>query len=208
MTTQRQSVFWNKLAPKYSKMPVEDVPAYEDTLTAVRALIQPTDNVLEIGCGTGSTAIKLAPSAHHWTATDVSTEMVRIAQEKTGPANVEFLALHADQEIPNAPFDTICGFNILHLVPDVELTLQHLFQHLKPGGLLISKTPCLSGMSFFVRLLIPVMQFFGKAPPVLFLSQDTLLSHMRAAGFQIKQSKTFGKGKDTHFIVAEKPESY
>ncbi|MEL6287025.1 MAG: class I SAM-dependent methyltransferase, partial [Pseudomonadota bacterium] len=38
--------------------------------------------VLELGCGTGSTALLLAPSVAQITGTDISGEMVRIANGK------------------------------------------------------------------------------------------------------------------------------
>ncbi len=72
--------FWDRHAPKYANKPIADVSAYKEKLDCVTALLQPTDRVLEIGCGTGATANKIAPVVAHVTATDLSAEMIRIAR--------------------------------------------------------------------------------------------------------------------------------
>jgi len=70
--------FWNRIAARYAARPLKNVPAYEATLADVASRLKGTDIVLEIGCGTGGTAIRLAPGVAQWTATDFSAEMVKI----------------------------------------------------------------------------------------------------------------------------------
>ena len=48
--------FWDGVADKYAKTPIPDEADYAYTLERVRAHLKPGDRVLEIGCGTGSTA--------------------------------------------------------------------------------------------------------------------------------------------------------
>ena len=81
--------FWDKIAPKYAKKPVADPAAYEAKLDRVRALLRAEDRVLEIGCGTGSTALTLAPNVAEITATDISGGMIAIAEDKHAAAGVE-----------------------------------------------------------------------------------------------------------------------
>ena len=74
-------------------------------LADVASRLKDTDTVLEIGCGTGGIAIRLGPGFAQWTATDFSTEMVKIAQAKPSGGNVNFNAsdssnafdVHADR---------------------------------------------------------------------------------------------------------------
>ena len=75
-------------------------------------------------------------------------------------------------------------FNLLHLVRDLDATLAQVHQVLKPGGLFISKTPCLAqgGLGFkfgLLKLLLPVMQRVGKAPYVNQFDIETLETTVR-----------------------------
>ena len=201
------AAFWNKLAPKYAAQPIADPAAYEETLTRVRSYLKDSDKMLEIGCGTGGSALKQAPSVSHYTATDISREMIAIALGKLGPGapeNVEFLCCDSETEIPGAPFDAVFASSILHLVPDLGTTLRQLHAQLKPGGVLISKTPCIGEMSFFVKLLIPLMQAFGKAPNVLRFKSAELEAAIGKAGFEIVETGYFGKDRAAHFVVAHR----
>ena len=74
--------FWDRAARKYAKSPIGNVPAYEKTMERVQSHLSPTDHVLEVGCGTGSTAILLAPFVAEYRGTDISNEMIQIANEK------------------------------------------------------------------------------------------------------------------------------
>ena len=69
--------FWDKIAERYAARPIDNPDAYEATLERVRHWLHPDWHVLELGCGTGTTALKLAGSAAQITATDAEgTELV------------------------------------------------------------------------------------------------------------------------------------
>ena len=53
--------FWNKVAAGYAKQPIADEAADQRKLKVTQEYLQPSMNVLEFGCGTGSTAIVHAP---------------------------------------------------------------------------------------------------------------------------------------------------
>ena len=55
--------FWDRIAPKYAADPIADPAAHEATLERTRRLLGPGHRVVEIGCGTGSTALALAPGS-------------------------------------------------------------------------------------------------------------------------------------------------
>lgn len=200
--------FWDKLAAKYAAQKIDDIPAYEQTLDKLRTLLKPEDNALEIGCGTGTTALVLAPHVSRYTATDISERMLGIARAKlsqAGPSNLAFLQARADEPVAGAPFDAIIASSILHLVPDLPKTLGALHDQLVPGGLLITKTSCVGEMNPLIRIAIPIMRLFGKAPYVNFLTRDTLGDAIRAAGFEVLEVRTFGTSRYIPFILARRP---
>ena len=207
MTTS--AVFWDRIADKYARQPVKNQTAYEQTLEATRAYLNPTDHVLELGCGTGSTALTLAKNVKRVTASDISPRMIDIAERKrreAGLDNVEFLpAAVGEQTLNWQTYDAVLAFNLLHLLPDVDRALNDIHRQLRPGGMFISKSPCLGEMSFLIRGLIRGMQRFGYAPDVTYFTTRDLEAALRWAGFDVMASRTFDKAPKSRFIVARKP---
>ena len=166
---------------------------------------------LEIGCGTGSTALRLAPFTRRLLATDVSAGMIAIAHQKLAAQRVPQLRFAvADADTPVAPgeFDVVLAFNVLHLVSDLDHALESAAQNLRPGGLLISKTACISEMNPLIPYLaLPLMRAIGKAPHVLCFDAEALQSAIARQGMDIVSVERHGtRGKDIRvFIVARKP---
>ncbi|AWD22575.1 class I SAM-dependent methyltransferase [Fuscovulum blasticum] len=204
MTTPGQA-FWNRIADRYAARPIKDVAAYEEMLAEVGARLRPRDRVLELGCGTGGTAIRLGPQVAEWIATDFSDRMLQIARAKAVPPNVRFVLTEAGTAFDGAPFDAICAFNLLHLVPDMPATLAQVHAALRPGGRLISKTWCFADLRRTLRLLFPLLRVFGLFPPATALSEPQLRQAILAAGFEIETQRSFGRSPQSHFIVARKP---
>jgi ubiquinone/menaquinone biosynthesis C-methylase UbiE len=164
MSHLRNQRFWNRFAARYAARPLKNVAAYEAMLADVASRLKDTDNVLEVGCGTGGTAIQLAPGVSQWTATDFSAEMINIAKAKPSGGNVRFVVSEASNAFDGGPFDAICAFNVLHLVDDLPEMLKCIHENLKPGGQLICKTWCFADMMWSVRALFPMLYVFGLFP--------------------------------------------
>lgn len=200
--------FWDRIALRYSKQPIADTESYEKKLAATQALMQPDMTVLELGCGTGSTALLHAPHVAQMVATDVSSAMIAIGREKATEAgidNIDFQqASMEDFEAPDGSFDMVLALNLFHLVPDRQATLARIHQWLKPGGLFISSTVCLSDKMWFLRPVIPVMQWLGKAPYVSFVSEAAMLDEVKSAGFEAQEHWSHGRSNSL-FLVARKP---
>lgn len=180
------ATFWDRAAPKYAKDPISDMDAYTKTLGRMRHLLQPHHSVLELGCGTGSTALELAPGVARYVGTDVSGEMIKIARSKLTddmPANLSFEVGPAG-DLPSGSFDAILALNLLHLVPDLEEVLGKAYDALPSGGLFIAKTALLKDGAWFLPWIIPVMRALGKAPFVRSLSEDEMRAAFTWAGFE------------------------
>ncbi|MHA6261862.1 class I SAM-dependent methyltransferase [Arenibacterium sp. CAU 1754] len=208
MQTQSAARFWDKIAAKYARRPVGNQTAYEETLERTRSHLSQDDSVLELGCGTGTTALLLADAVGHITATDFSSEMIAIAQEKLTAdtaQNVTFQqATAAADDAPANSLDAVLAFNLLHLLPDLEPVLRAANRQLKPGGLFISKTICLGHGGWKYRLLIVPMRLLGMAPHIGFLKISDLEQRIAAQGFKIIETGNYPAKPPSRFIVARK----
>jgi ubiquinone/menaquinone biosynthesis C-methylase UbiE len=209
-TTASDARFWDRIARKYADDPIKDMDGYERTVACTRGYLAPTDRVFELGCGTGTTALKLAASVAHVTATDVSGEMITVAREKAASQGIRNIdvstASHRQLPFGNDAFDVALAFNVLHLLDDRPQALHEVHRILKPGGLFVSKTPCLREMNPLIRLALPVARMIGKAPYVSAFAADTLERDIAAAGFAIEERARHGSTrKDPRlFLVARK----
>ena len=185
----RETAFWNKLADKYSRRPISDEAAYEKKLEVTRKYFQPDMDVLEIGCGTGTTAIAHAPFVGHIRATDLSPRMVEIATDKptaAGIDNVTFEAVSVDAlDVPDASLDVVMAHSILHLLEDKERTIADIHTMLKPGGVFVTSTACIGDMMLPIRLIVPVGRFLRLIPLVKIFSVAELKHSLENAGFEI-----------------------
>lgn len=199
--------FWDQIAAKYSKQPIADTESYARKLAATQAHMRPDMQVLEFGCGTGSTALEHAPQVAHITATDVSTAMIDIGREKAKQAGIDNVSFERsgveDFQGQEGSFDMVLALNLFHLLPDRAAALAKVHRLLKPGGIFISSTVCLADRMWFLRPVIPVMQWLGKAPFVTFLSASDVMHEVTTAGFEEREHWTHGRANSL-FLVAEK----
>ncbi|MEM7023852.1 MAG: class I SAM-dependent methyltransferase [Pseudomonadota bacterium] len=198
--------FWNRTAKKYAKSPIKNMEAYLQTMDRVKAHLSKEDQVLELGCGTGSTALLLADSADRITGSDISSAMIDIAKSKAKDqevGNVDFLRWTvSDGKLEREPFDAVMAFNFLHLVEDTAGAVRRVTELLKPGGVFISKTLCLAEKTKLLRVLVYVMQKVGYAPYVKFFGIGDLEQSITKAGFEIIETGMYPA--PSRFIVARR----
>jgi len=208
MMTQDARAFWNRVARRYARMDIRNPDAYEQTLDTVRAHLSETDHVLELGCGTGTTAFRLAPGVRRYLASDYSSEMINIALERQPTETHGNLGFHVgqigDEDHPTGPFNMVLCFNFLHLLDDRQKVVAEIHKNLEPGGMFISKTPCLSGVFSLLQPVVLILHAFGKAPSFKFLSSKRLETEIKTAGFEIMETARHPEGSVRHVIVAKK----
>ncbi|WP_420406241.1 class I SAM-dependent methyltransferase [Nisaea sp.] len=200
--------FWNRHAEGYARRPVGDQAAYEYKLAQTRARLSPEMKLLEIGCGTGTTALHHAPHVAHIRATDISPKMLEIARRKAdaaGIGNVSFETADFDSlEAADATYDMVMAHSILHLLPKRRDAIAKAARLLKPGGLFVTSTPCLAGIrTGWLRFVLPPARWLGFVPWVGFFTVETLLDDIAAAGFEIEENWQPGPAKAV-FLIARK----
>lgn len=188
---QRDARFWNRMAARYSRTAIGDEAAYEKKLAMTRALFSPATRVLEVGCGTGSTAVLHAPHVQHLHATDFSDRMIEIARQRAAEARLENMSFEVAplEEIrgDGQRFDVILALNVLHLVRDVDVALTRLVPLLAPGGALVASTACIRDSLPAMRFVLPAARAIGLVPNVNIFTEAEFTAALAQAGLEIEQ---------------------
>ncbi len=207
MRMHRPSAFWDRIAESYAKKPVADEAAYQKKLKVARGYFRPDMEVLEFGCGTGSTAIAHAPYVKHIRAIDISSKMIEIARGKAEAGGVENVIFERatldDLEVPDESFDAVMGHSVLHLLEDKEAAIAKVHRMLKPGGVFVSTTACIGDFLKVFKVIGPIGRFLGLLPLVRVFTKKELHESLAAAGFEIDYEWQPGKRRGV-FIVARK----
>ena len=201
--------FWDKIAGRYSKQPVADEAAYLKKLKVTREYFRPDMEVLEFGCGTGSTAICHAPYVKHIQAIDISSKMIEIARGKADAKNIDNVAFKRSSIdefiVPNQTIDVVLGLSILHLLENKDEVIARVYKMLKPGGIFVTSTACIGDSMKFFKIVAPIGKFLGLMPLVKVFTTTALEDSLTDAGFEIDYQWQPEKNKGV-FIVAKKAE--
>jgi 2-polyprenyl-3-methyl-5-hydroxy-6-metoxy-1,4-benzoquinol methylase len=205
--------FWDKSAGTYDLSEKRFELAHIRTVKNTQKYLDVNDIVLEYGCGTGKKAFELADNVKEIHAIDISAKMIDIAKKgaiERGIKNVDFTHTTIfDAEYQNGFFSVLLAFNILHVVDDNQKVIRRIHNLLKPGGLLISITPCLKEKMVFINkcqlsfylLLIKI----GLVPDMLtnfkFSEVEDLISN---GNFRIIETEEVYHRVSSNFIVAKK----
>lgn len=129
--TTEKGLLGRRNAYRYADGP--DAPAL-----AVEAVLEVRPRrVLEVGCGPGEAAERIASNGVEVEALDISERMVELARERGVNARVGDV-----QELPfeDESFDAALAGWMLYHVPDVERGIAELARVLKQGGRLVAVT--------------------------------------------------------------------
>jgi ubiquinone/menaquinone biosynthesis C-methylase UbiE len=204
----QSSLFWDRIAPRYSRKPVPDEAVYQEKLAVTRKYLQPDMEVMEIGCGTGSTSIAHSPYVSHILATDISGKMIEIAREKAAAEGIENVTFEQraieDLSVQPKSLDAVLALSILHLLEDKETAISHIHKMLKPGGVFVSSTACLGDTMKFFKYIGPIGKFLRLIPLVkVFTVPDLVDSITNDGQFEIEHQWQPKKG-DSVYIVARR----
>jgi len=127
---KNNSESWDNIAPKFNKwMEKDDYP--EKVLSRIK--IEPSDSILDIGCGNGVITIPLAKKARKVTAMDISQKMLDILTvkaEKTKINNINIVNKRLE-DISTAEIgkhDVIVASRSLNGVSNIEKELKKINQ--------------------------------------------------------------------------------
>ena len=207
--TRVSTSFWDRIAERYAERPVPNEAIYQRKLALTRQYLRADDSVLEVGCGTGSTALSHAPYVSHIHATDVSGGMIDVARRRAGQSDVSNVTFEAaaieNIDLPDESVDVILALNLLHLVADRQAAIEDMQRWLKPGGVLVTSTVCLGDKMRWFRFVAPIGKALGFMPMVKVFAMDDLRNDLVDAGFTQEIDWPTADGR-TLFTISRKPE--
>ncbi len=198
--------FWDRVAARYAKKPVGDEAAYQRKLAKTREYFRPDMEVLELGCGTGLTAVAHAPYVGHIRATDISEKMIDIAKGRAADADVRNVSFETgaaeDLDLASESFDAVLALSLLHLLEDRDAAIARIHGVLRPGGIFVSNTVCLGDSMKWFRFVAPVGRWLGVFPLLRIFTRSDLETSIKTAGFEVEHE--WQPDKRVVFIIARK----
>jgi ubiquinone/menaquinone biosynthesis C-methylase UbiE len=210
----RTEEFWNASADNYDRTEERFEAIHRRSRENAREHVRKTDVVLDYGCGTGTTACDLAGRVKSIHGIDISAKMIELATEKAvqdGLENATFAQADIFEEgFEKESFDVILAFNVFHTIPEPHLAVARMHELLKPGGLVVSVTPCFRDRASFVGnlqiLLVRTLCWVGAISiPIRSVDSSELDSLLAGSGsFQIVDAESIFEGTSSYFLVARK----
>ncbi|HEV8460635.1 MAG TPA: methyltransferase domain-containing protein [Gaiellaceae bacterium] len=140
---QRAEQTYDAAADTYDA-PVNGFWNVHGSRTVERLGLAPTAHVLDLPCGSGSSALAAARVAESVLAVDIAANLLDLARakaEREGLTNIEFL--RADMRatgLANEAFDAVVSVHGVFFVPDRVSLMRELWRLVAPGGVLAVTT--------------------------------------------------------------------
>ena len=186
--------FWDSFAGRYDRFIDRRLSVtYTAIVDRLHRDTEATKELLELGTGTGIIALQLHDRVPRITATDISPEMIRIAEEKRRRQEIENVRFRVgdccELDFPDRSFDTVIASNVLHLLMRPDLAMQEMYRILKEGGRLIVPTYC-HGDSLKSHLFSRLMGTVGFRARTRW-SIQSFRNFIKQNGFQINRDEIF-----------------
>ncbi|MEN5075662.1 class I SAM-dependent methyltransferase [Isoptericola cucumis] len=123
--------------------------------------------VLEVGCGQGAVAARLAARAASYTGLELDESSAMVARERLVDAGSGGRVLQGSLDAlgPDERFDLVCAFEVIEHIEDDAAALAEWAGRLAPGGVLLVSTP--AWQSRFGPMDTAVGHFRRYDPPAL-----------------------------------------
>lgn len=146
--------------------------------------------VLEIGCGRGvGIEILLSLGAAQVVGFDLDPKMVELAQKRIARYGNRVQVFVGDAEkvdLPDASFDAVVDYGILHHVPDWRKALGEITRLLKPGG-------CFYFEDIFKRFIhLPLVRALTDHPLDTQFTGEEFRTGIERAGMKVVEWRRMG----------------
>jgi ubiquinone/menaquinone biosynthesis C-methylase UbiE len=195
------------MAKTYDREESGDRPVYEGALGTITPYLMKEHRVLDLGCGTGTLALDIAPHVDSVHGLDYSEAMIRAAREKAADLAMDHVHFECGSlesgDYSEASYDAVMSFYLLHLLEDLEQTLGEIHRILPPGGLFLSLTPCL-GETMMAKHLLKIGSAVGLVPETRTYRVDELIDLIEKTGFAIERQEIVREKTHEVLLVGRK----
>lgn len=178
--------FWNRIASKFDRIEQND-PAYKIFIEKARGYLKADDTILDFGCGTGLICNEISENVEFIHAIDISTKMIEISKNKASLRNIKNIYFERttifNEKFKPGSLDAIIALNVFHLLEDPQTHFQRINQILKPGGLIISSTPCMSETQF-LNTTLKLFSLIGMTPKLNSFTSSELEQMLLSESFK------------------------
>ncbi len=210
---EKERKIWDRLASGYDANTGKTYKgAYLESIERTKKLLDSTDQVLEIGCGTGIIALGIANRCGSVTGVDISPVMIEQARTKAASENVQNVTFEVfdgySLPLGDSSFDTVLLFNVLYIVKEPQTLLAEAGRLLKPGGILVSATDCLAEpVNLYSRIVMAyewVMHKLGIIPFISFFRKKDVENLLTENGFTVKETAILHPAPVNFYVMAKK----
>jgi len=197
---EKEKKYWDKFSPGYDQFIEKYWRLYRSSLLdRISNDFNAGDTVLEVACGTGLVALKIADRASKVSGIDISAPMIDEAKKKLkekGLDNIEFFvedayALHFGDGV----FDTVICNNTFQNMKYPQKALAEIKRVLKPGGRFIG-TVIGFGEAPKYKILFVIFKQFLRFPLFHKFNLDKLADMIRDSGFSIVNKEVLKDHQD------------
>ncbi|MHA1992750.1 MAG: class I SAM-dependent methyltransferase [Candidatus Hodarchaeales archaeon] len=198
--------FWDRMAKNYDREEENDKPVRTKVIERSRKYLKTEDSVLDFGCGTGLFCHEIAENVKLIHAIDISSNMIEIAKRKGEERKIKnieyFHTTIFNEKYEKDSYDVILTFYILHLLEDSTKVMNKINELLKPGGLLISLTPCIGERNRLISILFSFLSKIRLVPKIRSFKFLELEELIIKGNFEITETEQVHSPE--YFIVAKK----
>lgn len=198
--------FWDRIASKFDRIEKSDI-AYTIFIEKARAYLKADDTILDFGCGTGLICNEIAENVGFIHAIDISTKMIEISKNKASEReirNIEFWRTTIfDEQLKEGSFDAIIALNVFHLLEEPQKYFKRMNQLLKPGGLILSATPCMTeapGLNYVLKFF----SIIGLTPKLNSFTSTEMEQLFLNASFKTLEFNRIKPNSPQYILISEK----
>jgi 2-polyprenyl-3-methyl-5-hydroxy-6-metoxy-1,4-benzoquinol methylase len=206
-TRNKTEKFWDRTAYYYDEEEKKDELTYRRFIEKAKKYLKVSDIVLDFGCGTGLVCNEIADNVKMIYAIDISSEMIEIAKKKAFGGKIQNINyVHTtifDERFKSNSLEVIIVFNVLHLLEDSQKVIQRINELLKPGGFIISATPCM-GERPVLNSLFSIGSKIGITPKIKSFKISELEHFFIKENFEIIETGSMKQNSPQYLLIARK----